>query len=362
MAMVRLHLVGFTPDHKGLVFSGRRGGRSGTYWVPVDDSFAKAIIRLEETREEAARAKVRGTRTTAKPPAGRSAKSAKDGAASGRKLSIADYMRSPSVTDTQDLPLPPQSARVQSKLSPREIQQLLREGRPVKDVAAEAGVEIAWVDRFLGPVVEEMTGIVAMTRRSYQSRPRLGQSGLSIGEAVRRNLEDRKASTPTIEQLEHGWDARRVKPRTWRVRLRFTHRGKRRVAEWEFRTDTRTARPRNKLATELGWWPDGPGVRTHELLSAIPAVRAEGDLAGEAAVAASETGVARPRRTPAKRSSAKRTPAKRSSARRAPSKRSTAKRTPAKRTAPKRTTAKAASKRAPSKRRTAGGPSARRKR
>jgi hypothetical protein len=41
----------------------------------------------------------------------------------------------------------------------------------------------AWVERFLGPVLHEMSGIIQMTRASYVSRPRLGVSAAPIGEA-----------------------------------------------------------------------------------------------------------------------------------------------------------------------------------
>lgn len=256
MAIIRLHLLGFTPDLKGLVFSGKRGGRAGSYWVAVDDALARALTQLERAREEA---KTSGNHKR------------KASSAATRKLTLDDFMqgRELTVTDTQDLPLPPAPPRIESKLSPREIQQMLREGRTVKEVATMAGVEQEWVERFLGPVQHEMAGIIQLTRQSLQSRPRLGESGLPIGEAVRRNLVDRRATSQTLETLDEGWDARRVRPRTWRVRLRFQHRGKKRSAEWEFRTDTRAARPRNEMATDIGWWP--PPTTGKKAAKAAPA-------------------------------------------------------------------------------------------
>jgi hypothetical protein len=228
--MIRLHLLGFTHDLKGFVFSGRRGGKTGTYWVPVDETLLRALEQLEGAREE------------------RSGEGkAKGGSAELDRLAV---------IDTQDLPLPPpRKSEPRSKLSPREIQQLLREGRSVKDVAGQAGVDASWVERFLGPIMEEQAGVIRLTQQGVQSRPRLGPSGLQIGAAVVRNLESKKATDQTLEELEDGWEARRIRPRTWRVRLRFTHRGKRRTAEWEFRKDTGAVRVRNQLASDLGWWP-----------------------------------------------------------------------------------------------------------
>jgi hypothetical protein len=263
--MIRLHLLGFTPDLKGLVFSGRRGGRSGTYFVPVDDAFLKALTQLETARLEEDGAEPTSPGAGAKKG---KAKSVRTAAGLLEELAPADAAEAAAaaglaVLDTQDLPPPPRLPRVESQLTPREIQQLLREGRSVAEVASKAEVEPAWIERFLGPILEERVGVVRATRDTFQSRPRLGRSGLPIGRAVRRNLEDRKATDQTLAELNEGWEARRVRARTWRVRLRFTHRGKRRMAEWEFRKDTRGAKPRNKLATDLGWWPpdEQPPVR-----------------------------------------------------------------------------------------------------
>ena len=55
-----------------------------------------------------------------------------------------------------------------------------------------------------------------------------------FNEAVRRNLEERRAPLETIERLDDAWDARLARSGGWRVFVRFNHRGKRRTAEWEF--------------------------------------------------------------------------------------------------------------------------------
>lgn len=331
--MIRLHLLGFTPDLKGLVFSGRRGGRTGTYWLPVDGTLERALSQLEKAREDQAREKAGKGKGKAK---GR--KDTAPEAELDLEEILAGADEAPPVTDTQDLPLPSVAARSESRLSPREIQQLLRQGRSVKDVAAEAGVDERWVERFTGPVLEEMVGVIRMTREAYQTRPRLGLSGLPIGTAVLRNLTDRKATTETLAEAEDGWEARHVAPRTWRVRLRFRHRGKRRTAEWEFTKDSGEVRPRNKLATELGWWPP-PGTT-----GPAPAPQ-EGEEPGEEAPPR--------RRAPAKRKTAakRRTTAKRkppARKKKAPAKRKTAakkKTTAGKKPAKKKTTKRPAPKR-----------------
>lgn len=334
--MIRLHLLGFTPDLKGLVFSGRRGGRTGTYWLPVDGTLERALSQLEKAREDQAREKAGSGKGKGKAKA-KGRKETSDEPDLDLEGILAGAEEPPSVTDTQDLPLPSVVARSESRLPPREIQQLLRQGRSVRDVAAEAGVDERWVERFTGPVLEEMIGVIRMTREAFQTRPRLGVSGLPIGTAVLRNLTDRKATADTLAEAEDGWEARHVAPRTWRVRLRFRHRGKRRTAEWEFNKDGGEVRPRNKLATELGWWPP-PGTTDGSATTAQ-----ESEEPGEEAPPR--------RRAPAKRKAAKRKAAKRKPAKRKPAaKRKTpAKRKPAakKKTAKKAVKKKTAKKPAP---------------
>ena len=58
--------------------------------------------------------------------------------------------------------------------------------------------------------------------------------------------------------LDDAWDARATAAGTWKVSLRFAHRGKRRSADWDFRKSTREITARNRLAAQLGWWPPDP--------------------------------------------------------------------------------------------------------
>lgn len=245
--MVRLHLLGFTPDLKGLVFSGRRGGKSANYFVAVDEHFFEALEQLEDARE-----KKRGNRGGKKRKGRRT--DAIEEVVNADVLDL-EGSRAVAATDAQEPPLPQGVNSVESKLSPREIQKLLREGRTVKEVARRAEVDPEWIERFTGPVREERAGVIRMTRQAVLERARLGPSALRIGEAVVRNLESRSASAETLRTLDEGWDAKRIRARAWLVRLRFYHWGKTRTAEWEFDQDTRRVSGRNKLATDLGWWP-----------------------------------------------------------------------------------------------------------
>ncbi|HVE92828.1 MAG TPA: septation protein SepH, partial [Actinomycetota bacterium] len=230
---------------------------TGTYWVPVNDAFMRALDQLETARREAAgTAPKKGAAKAAAAAASAGGRQAPAEAAVAEVLELLPKRQLRALREVATT-----AERAQSKLTPKDIQQMLREGRTVKEVAAQAGVEEAWVERFEGPVLHEMAGMIQMTRDGYQTRPRLGRSGLSVGRAIQRNLIDRKATSQTLAELEDGWEARRTNTRAWRVRLRFTHRGKRRLAEWELLREEGTVRPRNQLARELGWWaPDVPNA------------------------------------------------------------------------------------------------------
>ncbi len=224
--MKRLYLLGFTHDLKGVVFAERKGAKNATVWLPIDDAFADALRKLERARTDKAegRARKRKEEPIAEGEGGR--------------------------------PLPPVGrSPVAGGMRPREIQQLLREGRSINSVAEASKTSREWVERLAEPVIAERVGVVRMAQNAMMPRPRLGPSGLPLGEAVRRNLKERRAPLETIERLDDAWDARLARAGGWRVFLRFNHRGKRRTAEWEFHKGRRQILPRNRLAGQLGWWP-----------------------------------------------------------------------------------------------------------
>lgn len=223
--MQRLYLLGFTQDLKGVVFSERRGGRSATFWIPVDDGFLTAIDKLGRARRDRSSPK----RDDEPAPA-------------------AERQFSPAVGRSEP----------SSRIPASEIQQLLREGRTVETVAKAAKASREWVERLAEPVATERAGVIRLAQRAYMPRSRLGRSGLPLGQAIRKNLEERRANVNTIEALDDAWDARATRSGPWKIRLRFTHRGGRRVAEWDYVKSTGQLTARNRLATELGWWPPPP--------------------------------------------------------------------------------------------------------
>jgi hypothetical protein len=219
--MNRLYLLGFTHDLQGVVFTQRRNGKTPTFWVPIDPAFMDAIARLEKTRSLRSRGLEPGT--GARP-----------------------------VAKKGDRALPPVGrSQARTGLPASEIQQMLRSGKTIKTVAAAAKTDLGWIERLAEPVMVERAGVVRLAQRAYMSRARLGAAGLQLGEAVERNLEE-KGTTPS--DVDAVWDARVNASGVWRVSMRFSNRGSRRSAEWEFKKGSRSITPRNRLGAQLGWW------------------------------------------------------------------------------------------------------------
>jgi hypothetical protein len=208
---------------KGVVFTERRGGKAATFWVPVDETLLDAIDKLGRARQR---------------PKG---KAAPEPAVATRTFSPAVGRSEPS-----------------SRIPASEIQQLLREGRTIETVTKAAKASRAWIERLAEPVNTERAGVIRLAQRAYMPRSRLGRSGLPLGQAIQHNLEERKATVATLETLDDGWEARATRAGPWRIRLKFTHRGSRRVAEWDYVKSTGQLTARNRLATELGWTPPPP--------------------------------------------------------------------------------------------------------
>ena len=207
--MQKLHLVGFTTDQKGLILSARRGSRSGSYHVTVDDELAEAV---EELR-------------------------AKQAEAEAEALAEAESIR---------------PSRVESALSVREIQARLRQGRSLNDVAKAAGVDPEWVERFAVPVFAEVAQVIALVQGRPLRRARLGPSLQPIGEALRHNLAERGVSL-SPEEFEDAWSARQLADGRWAVRFRFRNRGRDQVLRFDLDEAAGTVVAADRSSAQLGY-------------------------------------------------------------------------------------------------------------
>src|SRR4051812_33891790 len=134
----QLHLVGFTTDHQSLIFSVRRGAKSGSYEIAVDDALLEAVEDAKQWLNGASEG---------------------DGDGEGTPAELEAYR---------------QVERPQSALTVREVQARLRRGLSVEQVAAHAGVEPSWIARFAAPVIAEQAEIIRTVRSLRFAKARLG--------------------------------------------------------------------------------------------------------------------------------------------------------------------------------------------
>lgn len=219
--MQQLHVVGFTTDHRSLIFSTRRGSKTGTYVIAVDDELLAAV---DEAKDRLA---------------------SRDGSLTDE--ASARYL----------VPEPPRSA-----LTVREVQSRLRLGYSVDRVAREAGVDPSWVERFASPVVAELTEVIRAAQRSRVVRPRGGPSATTLGESVLRNLAERGVSMAESD-MGRAWQARQLLDGSWLVTLTYANRDREFEVSWEFDNSSGALRPRDRVASELGFvadpeWSDAP--------------------------------------------------------------------------------------------------------
>ena len=307
--MKRIHLVGISKDGKRLVFAQKKGAKFGSLEVPVSAKLLKVIDEAREAREakkKPARAKAEApaeaapdeaaaegasTELTAVPAA--DTDSEEVGAPAPIGLAASDQIDIPVLPGRRrkdqaaEVPLPgivgqalshpsvglaePEGsidavARIErirprtekpeiparSRLTPAEIQALIRSGRGIRAVATTAGTPLDWVRYLAEPIQEERRGIVRQMLTRRQERARLGLSASTIGESILENLRSRGIrGAETV--MEEGFTAFRPDGREWRVRLVFRHRGRRHTASWSFDAQTRQVTPLNSLATSLGW-------------------------------------------------------------------------------------------------------------
>ncbi len=97
-------------------------------------------------------------------------------------------------------------------LTPREIQARIRRGESPDDVASSAGVPVAQVEPFAGPVLAEREYMAQQAGRTTLRRRHAGSSALRLGSAVDDAVRSADASPDDVE-----WDAFRREDGRWTV-------------------------------------------------------------------------------------------------------------------------------------------------
>jgi hypothetical protein len=147
-----------------------------------------------------------------------------------------------------DLPRPGEQVVRDSTLTPKEIQSRLRAGESPEQIAADAGVAVARVERFAGPVLSERERVIAEARAAHVTRGRRGRSLLPLGDAVASAL----AETSALRPESVGWTARRLESGHWLVQVSYTARARARTGSWVYDPSTRSVTASDPASAALG--------------------------------------------------------------------------------------------------------------
>ena len=219
--MQQLHYVGVTPDLKGLVLSARKGSKSGAYTVAVDEVLLAQVEQVVQQRHE------------------------RNGSA-GDDHGPGTYGSHVGIDHGARL------GRPESALTPREIQARIRAGYLVAEVAAEAGVDIEWVERFAVPIIAEQQQVLERALAFTYTAARKGKSVLPLGESVAFVSKERGLDL-SDEDLERAWSAYQLRDNTWVVRFSYLSRRRPQHADWEVDLRAGTLEALNRQAAEFGY-------------------------------------------------------------------------------------------------------------
>ncbi|MGH2785919.1 MAG: septation protein SepH [Actinomycetota bacterium] len=289
--MIKLRVVGSSTDLENLILTSKKQGRRGSHVVAIDEKLFRTLEDVVRKRRATQKGEQQARRAATRP-----------------------------------------------KLAPREIQQLLRAGKPVDQVARQAGVDTAWIERFLGPVLDERAVAIQASRRARLEKPRLGLSSLPLGEAVARNLRARRVRI-TEDELKDAWDASRSDSQPWVITLTFPYRGREQRAVWRFDPRTGEVSAGNRLGSDVGWVADrrstsgGPRPSARRATPKPARKKAAGRKSKKAKATRKKTAT---RKVARKKVAKRRTTPKRATKRRATPKRATKRRTTARRPASRR--------------------------
>lgn len=142
------------------------------------------------------------------------------------------------------------------KARPRDIQSLIRGGMTAEEVASSTGEELAYIERFEGPVVAERNHVLdsalSIPVASGDIDPLAGET--TFGAAIDERLNDLRASDRSWAAWKDGEGG------VWTVRLRFTTEAIQHEAVWGYEPKKATLTPRSKEATSLSQTGDASSV------------------------------------------------------------------------------------------------------
>lgn len=167
-----------------------------------------------------------------------------------------------------------QEVRLESALTPREMQARLRAGASAAEVARAAGIPIERVARYEGPVLAERARVVEEARAA-RLPSRTDEPRRPLGELV-----DDRLATSGVSLHEATWDAWRRPDGTWMVHVTFTTGDRERRASWSWDPSVRRVRPHDEDAellvapvarrSSIDLTPDEPAPAAQVELALVP--------------------------------------------------------------------------------------------
>ncbi|MRJ77705.1 DUF3071 domain-containing protein [Aeromicrobium sp. SMF47] len=134
--------------------------------------------------------------------------------------------------------------RMESSLSPRDIQSRIRRGESPQSVADSAGVPVAQIDGFAGPVLAEREFMCEQARKTAIRRKHIGGAGILLGTLIAENIA---ADGGVPEEAE--WDSWRREDGRWTVLV--TPHGQAEPATFLFDVKSRYVVPADQHAHDL---------------------------------------------------------------------------------------------------------------
>ena len=208
-------------------------------------------------------------------------------------------------------------------ISPKEIQARLRAGESVEKLARAAGVPLARIERYSGPVQGEMARIIDATRTAFVVRGRLGRSAVDLGTAV-----DAAIVAGGADDEGSDWSTYRREDGCWVVTVRWYARKRSRSASWVYDPAQKTVTPTDPASALLAHQEsEEAAAKRKPPAPPRPAKKAPAKKAAKKA--------------PARKATAKKATAKKAPATKAPARKAVAKKAPVKQAAAKKTVSRA---------------------
>ncbi len=146
-----------------------------------------------------------------------------------------------------------------SSLSPRELQDAIRNGATLEELVESSGASFEFVEKFAAPVIAELAHIIESAKTLRL--PNLGEgSGLEFGEFVQTKLAGLNAT-------DVSWSTKRTDFNVWHVSVSFETNSSTELAIWSFDPKKLVLSPENERAINLGKRDNAPAAFLGGLVS-----------------------------------------------------------------------------------------------